>query len=137
MFSTMTGIPKWLPTASVGNPKLDEQHIVLLELGRSLLAALATRSANSLLVRDILSDIVNQFQEHIVLEEQTLEVNACPTLDEHRVEHQNSINRFAKLLGDASQGQCESSTVVEVIKDWTNHHIFENDLPVTRYMHSH
>ncbi len=131
----MACIPNWLPIASVGKP--DEQHIVLLVLGRSLLAALATYSANSLLVRDILADIENQFQEDNILEEQTLKANACPTLNEHRVDHQDSIESFAKLLDDASQGQCEKVTVFEVINEWLNYHILENDLPVTRYMRSH
>jgi hemerythrin len=130
----VSSIPKWLPIATVGNPKLDEQHIVLLELGRNLLVSLETDSANSLTIRDILLDIVNQFQRHILLEEQTLEANACPTLEEHRLEHQKSMASFSRLLLDASQGLCERSTVVEVINEWMTHHIFENDLPVTQYL---
>lgn len=132
----MASIPKWFPIASVGNPKIDEQHIVLLELGRNLLASLETNSAISLHIHDILSDIVNQFQERIVLEERILQANACPTLDEHRLEHRKSIESFTSLLSDASQGRCERATVVKVINDWMNHHILENDLPVARYMGS-
>jgi hemerythrin-like metal-binding protein len=130
----MSSIAQWRPIASVGNPKLDEQHIVLLELGRTLLVSLETHGAKSPHLQDLLSDIANQFQWHIVLEEQILEANACPTLIEHRLEHKRSIETFLKLLADASQGRCDQTTVAKVINDWMTHHIIENDLPSARYL---
>ena len=127
-------VPKWSSSLSVGNAKLDEQHITLLELGRDLIRLLHTDTATEAQIHGALEDIVKLSQLHDALEESTLETNGCPTLAEHTVVHQAARAKLASLLADVSRSTAERAVSSDLIAQWMNHHISENDLPVKGYL---
>lgn len=127
-------VTQWSPTLSVGNAKLDEQHITLLELGRDLMRLLETPTATDGQVHGALEDIDRLSRLHDALEESILEANACPTLSEHKAVHLTARNRLANLLTEVSHGVVDKATLSGVIADWMTHHISENDLPVKNYL---
>ncbi|WP_296495427.1 hemerythrin domain-containing protein [Rhodoferax sp.] len=127
-------IPKWSPKLSVGNAKLDEQHITLLELGQDLLRVLDTKTATVVQIHGALEDIVKLSRLHDALEESVLEANGCPTLAEHKVVHQSAQTQLATLLSDVARGIVDRPVLSGLIADWMGHHISENDLPVKDYM---
>jgi hemerythrin-like metal-binding protein len=127
-------IPKWSSSLRVGNAKLDEQHITLLELGRDLMRLLDTETATQVQIHAALEDIVKQSQLHDAREEKILEVNGCPTLDEHKAAHQTSRAELATLLSDVSRGAEDRAVLSRWVVDWMGHHISENDLPVKDYL---
>jgi hemerythrin-like metal-binding protein len=127
-------IPKWSPSLSVGNAKLDEQHITLLELGRDLMRLLETATATPHQIHGALEDIVRQSRQHDSLEESILEANGCPTLAEHKLVHQAARSQLATLLADAARSALDRPVLSGLIADWMGHHISENDLPVKDYM---
>ncbi len=127
-------IPKWSPKLSVGNAKLDEQHITLLELGRDLMRLLDTGSATEAQIHGALEDIVRQSRLHDALEESILEANGCPTLAEHKRVHQSARSQLASLLADLARSTVDKTALSGLIADWMGHHISENDLPVKDYM---
>lgn len=127
-------IPKWSPELSVGNAKLDEQHITLLELGRDLMRLLETDSATQQQIHGALEDIARQSRLHDAMEESILEANGCPTLAEHKAVHQAARSQLANLLADVARNTVNRPVLSGVIADWMGHHISENDLPVKDYM---
>lgn len=127
-------IPKWSPQMSVGNAKLDEQHITLLELGRDLMRLLDTGATTEAQIHGALDDIVRQSRLHDALEESILEANGCPTLAEHKLVHQTARTQLATLLSDVARGTVDRPALSGIIADWMGHHISENDLPVKDYM---
>lgn len=127
-------IPKWSPKLSVGNAKLDEQHITLLELGRDMMRLLDTAATTNGQIQGALEDIVRQSRLHDALEESILEANACPALAEHKLAHQTAQTQLAAVLSDVSRGFLDRSVLSRMIADWMGHHISENDLPVKNYL---
>ncbi|MDO9145379.1 bacteriohemerythrin [Rhodoferax sp.] len=127
-------IPKWSPSLSVGNAKLDEQHITLLELGRDLMRLLDTDTATEDQINSALEDIVRLARLHDTLEESILEANDCPTLAEHKGVHRAARTQLDNLLADASRSILDRPVLSGLIADWMGHHISENDLPVKDYM---
>lgn len=127
-------IPQWSASLSVGNAKLDEQHITLLELGRDLMRLLDSGSSTEGLIHGALADIARQSRLHDALEECILDANRCPTLAEHKAVHQTARAQLAKLLSDVSRGAVAQSVLSGLIADWMAHHIIETDLPVKGYM---
>ena len=127
-------IPKWSPSLSVGNAKLDEQHITLLELGRDLMRLLDTDAATEVQINGALEDIVRLARLHDTLEENILEANNCPTLAEHKGVHRAAQTQLDNLLADASRNILDRPVLSGLIADWMGHHISENDLPVKDFM---
>lgn len=127
-------IPKWSASLSVGNAKLDEQHITLLELGRDLMRLLANETTTHRQIHGALEDIAKLSQLHDALEESILEANGCPTLAEHKVVHQTAREQLAILLADVARDTVDKPALNSLIADWMGHHISENDLPVKDYM---
>ena len=127
-------IPKWSSHLSVGNAKLDEQHITLLELGRNLMLLLETDTATPDQIHGALEDIVRQSRLHDALEESILAANGCPTLAEHIRVHQAARNQLDTLLEEVARSIVNKTVLSGLIADWMGHHISENDLPVKDYM---
>lgn len=118
----------------MGNAKLDEQHITLLELGRDLMRLLETKAPTNVQIHGVLEDIVKLTRVHDALEEKILEANGCPTLAEHKAVHLSARNHLTNLLSDVSRNHLDKAVLVQLISDWMDHHIHENDLPVKGYL---
>lgn len=129
-----TPVPQWSSSLSVGNAKLDEQHITLLELGRELLRLLETKTSTGVQMHGALEDILRLSRLHDALEEMILEANGCPTLAQHKAEHQTARAQLANLLADVSRSAADRAALGRLIADWMAHHISENDLPVKEYL---
>ncbi len=127
-------IPQWSPNLSVGNAKLDEQHITLLELGRDLMRLLESDSATQHQIHGALEDIARQSRLHDALEESILQANDCPTLEEHKQVHQTARDQLANLLAEVARNTVDRPVLSGVIAGWMGHHISENDLPVKNYL---
>ena len=120
----------------MGNAKLDEQHITLLELGRDLMRLLEAKASTKVQIHGALEDIDRLSRLHDALEEKILEANGCPTLEEHKAVHLTARNQLANLLADVSHGVVDQAALSGLVADWMAHHISENDLPVKDYLKS-
>lgn len=129
-----TGIQDWTHRLSVGNAKLDEQHITLLELGRSLLRSLEQVQTRNDQIQILLKDFVGLSSEHDAFEEKILQENGCTTWSEHKLAHEAARDVLAALLSDTSNNTLDKAILARVIIGWMDHHICENDLPVKEYM---
>lgn len=127
-------LPHWRPSLSVGNADLDEQHIVLLEMGRNLLDSLEDVPAALDRVVGELGDLLSASREHDSAEERILAANGCPTLDAHQLSHTITRLRLQVLLDDARRGQVDAAALRHALMGWMQHHIGEFDLPVKAYL---
>jgi len=127
-------LPHWSPALSVGNAKLDEQHIVLLEMGRNLLDGLVELPAALPRILIELEDLLLASLEHDAAEEHILAANGCPTLSDHRLSHTANRHRLERLLDAARQGDLDVAALRQAIQGWMHHHVNEYDLPVKAYM---
>jgi hemerythrin-like metal-binding protein len=129
-------IPIWAPYLSVGNAKLDEQHITLLVLGQNLLRLLEMDRPRKDQIQCLLKDIAGLVSAHDALADSVLEDNGCPTLAEHKATHEVARAKLASLISDASNNSLDIAVLTREIADWREHHIRENDLPVKQFMKS-
>jgi hemerythrin-like metal-binding protein len=129
-------IPLWTPYLSVGNAKLDEQHITLLVLGQNLLRLLEMDRLRNDQIQHLLKDIAGLVSAHDALEESVLEENDCPTLAQHKATHQVARTKLASLIADTVNNRIDRAALAREIADWKEHHIRENDLPVKQFMKS-
>lgn len=127
-------IPVWSPDLSVGNAKLDEQHITLLELGRHLIAEFEAGPTASEDLAALLQDILTLANRHDAAEEELLAANDCPTLAEHRAEHRSKQARLEELMQQAVDGSLNRALATQLIIDWMSHHLSESDWPVRDYL---
>lgn len=126
--------PIWAPGLSVGNAKLDEQHIMLLELGKHLLSLIENDSSSHEEIQAVLKDIAGLAREHDEMEEAVLEENGCPSLTEHKRLHEATRAELDDLLLDASRNIVDKAVLTRVITEWRSHHISKYDLLVKDYM---
>lgn len=132
--TAMNDIPVWSPDLSVGNAKLDEQHITLLELGRHLLAEFEAGPASSADIAALLQDILTLAARHDAAEEELLAANGCPSLAEHQAEHRAKHARLTELMRQAAAGKLNKTEAAKVIADWMGHHLTGSDWPVREYL---
>ncbi|MFZ2296377.1 MAG: hemerythrin family protein [Polaromonas sp.] len=126
--------PIWAPGLSVGNAKLDEQHIMLLELGKHLLNLVKNDSSSHEEIQAVLKDIAGLAREHDEMEEAVLEENECPSLAEHKRVHEAARTELDGLLRDASRNIVDKAVLTRVITEWRSHHVSKYDLLVKDYM---
>jgi hemerythrin len=127
-------IPDWTPSLSVGNAKLDEQHLTLLEIARHLLSLLDKQAPHNEEIHIVLKDFAGLSREHDATEEKILEENECPSLAEHKMAHAAARAALDEMLLSASQNLLDKAILVRALGEWKIHHICECDLPLSMYM---
>lgn len=126
-------ISSWTTRLSTENAELDEQHITLMEIGRSIVTCIEQQGSSKNLV-DLLEDFVALARVHDQSEESILERNQCPSLIEHQQIHTATRQRFeVYLLDEKSQG-CDRQELAAEVQQWAGHHISERDMTVRKYL---
>lgn len=129
-----TQYPDWHSDFSVGQPELDEQHIVLLELGRQLLYALDSGTHTDQHLQDILRDLVGLSAHHDRAEEAILAANGYPDLTAHRAAHATTQTKLEALLRRSLQGELNKPELATEITAWLDHLFEEIREPVREFL---
>jgi len=132
--SATTQYPDWRSDFSVGQPELDEQHIVLLELGRQLLFALESGTQSDLHLQDILRDLVGLAAHHDRTEEAILAANGYPDLAAHQAAHAATQARLDALLRRSQTGELNRGELAKEITTWLDHLFEEIREPVREFL---
>lgn len=131
----MSHIPQWSHSLSVRNARLDEQHIILIELSKELVALVARGPSSDLPICDLLKEFADYAKRHDELEEGLLAANDCPTLAEHRQVHRSAEAELERWIEAASTESLDRKALVAYFQGWMEHHLTETDMPVRGYMH--
>ena len=133
--NAMPHIPQWSHTLSVRNARLDEQHIVLIEMSKELIALVKRAPPTDAPILDALREFADYARRHDELEEGLLAANGCPTLEEHRATHRLAEAELERWMAAASGESLDRKALVLCFEAWMAHHLTETDMPVKGYMH--
>jgi hemerythrin len=130
----MPALPSWDPGQSVGNPELDRQHQRLYELAAQAIALAEGGSELRETFHRILNDITDLSFLHFAAEEEVLAHHGCPTLEQHKAEHDAYLEQLTRVLYQGSTGVDDRLALARLMRDFTQHHLGETDLESKAYM---
>ena len=131
----MPHIPQWSHTLSVRNARLDEQHIVLIELSKELIGLVRRAPSTDEPILQALREFADLARRHDELEEGLLAANGCPTLEEHRASHRLAEAELDRWMVAAASESLDRKALIDGLDGWMAHHLTETDMPVKGYMH--
>ena len=131
----MPHIPQWSHTLSVRNARLDEQHSVLIELSKELIALVRRAPSTDAPILEALREFADLARRHDELEEGLLAANGCPTLDGHRAIHRLAEAELDRWMVAAASESLDRKALIDGLDGWMAHHLTETDMPVKGYMH--
>lgn len=127
--------PAWSHALSVRNARLDEQHIILMELSNELLELARSASSTDAAILQALTEFTDYARRHDALEEDLLAANACPTLEAHRAIHRAAEAELAGWMAAAATDTVDRKALAACFESWMAHHLTETDMPVKGYLH--
>ena len=130
----MLQLPEWDPSLSVGNLEIDEQHKKLIDICHQTVAYLANSSPDAEQFHKFLNDFVDFTRIHFKTEERLLARNGCPTLDEHRAEHNTYLEMLTELLFEGTRQHLDNLGLANIMTSWVGTHLVSTDLPAKEYM---
>ena len=119
----------WSEAMSVGVPRLDSDHRVLIGLINHLDRATARRFETRMVVSEVLDALLAYTRFHFEREERVMEACDYPEIDSHRGEHaeltrevEDFIDRFQRDPVAVTHGE-----MLVFLTEWLNHHILLQD----------
>jgi len=117
----------WGEELSVGVPRMDDQHRVLLRLINRI-ADLTDSGGGGAAIRVVLGQLVDYTKFHFKDEEKLMEVTGFKELAGHRKVHEGFVAEVGRLVAMATEGDSiDASTLLPVLKDWLIRHIQGTD----------
>ncbi|TVR80755.1 MAG: hypothetical protein EA405_09820 [Rhodospirillales bacterium] len=125
---------RWTPAMSVGEPRLDRDHRVLIGLINRVESARDTTVAGGGTRHDVLADVLATLIAYTVFhfgrEEQVMAACGYPDLDVHRDEHE-ALTAEVRALAErfaADPLAIPLDDVLAFLRDWLSHHILLQDM---------
>jgi hemerythrin len=118
----------WSEAFSVGNPLLDSDHRILIDLLAQLHDATDTGQSRDV-VGTVLAALSEYAEHHFHREEAIMAAAGYPGLDEHKAEHRRLETHVRDICGRYRAGErgALSDSVVELLKNWLTQHIQVSD----------
>lgn len=120
-------IVQWSDAMSVGDPHIDEQHMILIDTINQL--ATAEARADRPLVAMIIDELVSYASFHFSFEEQLMAAAGYPDLAKHQRIHQGFSQWILEVREDffhrkrAQVGE----RILHFLRDWLRNHILDED----------
>ncbi len=117
----------WNDELSVGVPRMDDQHKVLLRLINRL-ADLSDSGGGGASIRIVVGQLVDYTKFHFQDEEDLMESVGFPTLEEHRKVHQAFVAEVGRMVVKATrEDSIDAASLLPVLKQWLIRHIQGTD----------
>lgn len=119
----------WSEAMSVGVPRLDSDHRVLIGLINHLERAIAQRFETRLVIAEVLDALIAYTRFHFDREERVMAACGYPELDTHRQEHAELTAEVIALLDrfESDPTAISHREMLGFLTDWLNHHILLQD----------
>lgn len=124
----------WLPTYSVGHPKIDEQHKEIVNMVNRLHESILQNKVDEE-VASVLKELISYTQYHFDEEENVMYELGYPHLKDHMRVHQELINRIGGYLIKLRSGQKVSVfQLIGFLREWLMNHILVDDMKIKTYL---
>ncbi len=121
-------IIKWRDSYSVGVPKFDDEHKMLLELVNEMYIIVREHQTVDHLSVAI-NKLVQYTQEHFTNEEKAMEEIDYPQLEEHKTIHVKLLNEVIAYKKRVENNDNEAiQEFYTFLRDWLLTHILEEDM---------
>lgn len=119
---------KWRDSFSVGVPKFDEEHKILLDiLNEMFIIVRDQKDINHLNVE--IDKLIQYTQDHFANEEAAMEAVGYPALDNHKTIHVKLLEDVVLFKKQVEGGDKEATTnFYHFLRDWLLTHIVEEDM---------
>jgi hemerythrin len=128
----------WNPSFSVGHEMLDSQHQWLLGLCNDLTDCMASSKDHPLESDSRFHEILNQMlqyaKQHFATEEAILRQCGYPSLDIHKIEHDEYLERVTYIMTQAAEGRLDKTGALMFLAKWWTDHILVSDMQYSSYM---
>jgi len=118
----------WRSEWNSGNPKIDDQHRILMKLAAELERSTMLNHDDPKLFLYQVNNIINEIDNHFKDEESILKKQGYPYLFEHEIEHQKLNNQLIKLWDLYLKHEVDVYAFVRyVVKDVIWDHLLKED----------
>lgn len=127
----------WSDDLSVGVPRMDDQHRVLLRLINRV-ADLGASGASGAAIRNILNQLVEYTRFHFADEEKLMGSWGYPELEAHHKTHEAFVAEVVGLLERTGSGELiDATSLLRVLKEWLVRHIQGTDKKYGAHFEQH
>ncbi len=118
----MTDRP-WGEGLEIGNPAIDGEHRLQIELVKALEEALRARDPAPR-AGEILKQLLDYSNVHFLAEDLMMRLHAYPAYEAHVQEHENLVDQLEELQRYFAAGElAPTRALVEALKNWLAEHI--------------
>jgi len=116
-----------------GIEEIDNQHLGLIDLINKLDETIMNK--NTVDSKPVLEELVDYTKSHFGMEEELLQKNNYPHIEDHIGKHKNFIKKISKFQKMCNDGVgCGETEIVVFLKDWLLKHIKKTDMEFVSYI---
>lgn len=125
---------EWKDSFSVGNDRMDQQHIKLIDMINSMIE----NSDNVNLVENTVQGMIDYACYHFIDEETHLEDNDYPQLNNQKTQHEYFIDNARQLYTQFATDcdNIEMDKILGFLSTWWTNHILDEDMKYKEYFES-
>jgi hemerythrin len=123
----------WKEEYSVGVEKIDGQHKHLFDIVNKLVERVGS-AADTELVSDTLTEMVNYAREHFADEEKLMKKYGYPEIEQQKTQHAYFISTTAELIiSFMDDKHMTGDEIAEFLKIWLTNHLLKSDMKYKEY----
>jgi len=121
---------EWKNEYSVGVPKFDTDHMIILDLINTHLST----EVNLDTVRFIVDQLSEYTLEHFLLEEEHMDRIGYPNLADHQLKHVEMKNHLDFIRDQVESGNTDTiELTTNLLNEWWNNHILVEDMAYKKF----
>ena len=126
----LEGGVEWKNEYSVGVPKFDADHMIILDLINTHLST----EVNLDTVQFLLEQLNEYTTEHFILEEEHMDRIGYPNLADHQRKHIEMKNHLDFIRNQVAAGNTETIELTrDLLNEWWNNHILIEDMAYKKF----
>lgn len=123
---------EWRPEFSVGDPELDHEHRVLIDLVNRMAATILDGRVGSDITKRF-GDLLRAIAAHFALEERQMREARYDQFQEHKIDHEHLLDQLRDIM-DAADAAPERTAehLVATLEAWFTGHFSTHDARLHR-----
>jgi hemerythrin len=121
---------EWRPEFSVGDPELDHEHRVLIDLVNRTAGTILDGHAGSEINKRF-GDLLRGIAAHFALEERQMREARYDQFGEHKADHERLLDQLRDIM-DAADAERTAGHLVATLESWFTEHFRTHDARLHR-----